>query len=476
MNLTLEQQAVVDYAKQVTSSELILIDSVAGSGKTTLLTAIAKELGPQPGLYLAYNKAIATSSSKKFPENIDCRTTHSLAYKATVVPMKLKVGFFGPKQIDDKIQFKDKHLLAEDIREFCLSKFLTYEEYAKAFNRPNTSLANKYLTLMAEGKIECTHDFYLKFFHKMLADGSINQQMYNLIMLDEAGDLNEVTLEIFKLLSGRVKVAVGDPHQNIYTFNYTINCFEELAGQGTTFKLSKSFRVPEHIAQPVERFCKKYLNPDMEFKGVEVADSAEEIVTRGYISRTNGGLISKIIELNKDRTPYGLVRKAQEIFKIPLMIAGLKYQGTIYDPAYRHLQEDVDNWYENYNNLRVNYASVLGYLKAKYPEDLALNQAINLVIKYSKSGIFDAYAEAKNHENKKQDFMLLTAHSSKGLEFDEVILATDMNNSLEPIITSLKEDPKKQLSTTEKESLNLYYVACTRALIRLRNATHLIGL
>ena len=474
MKLTQEQQDVVDYAKQVTDKEIILIDSVAGSGKTTLLESIAEELGDAPGLYLAYNKAIATSSSKKFPKNIDCRTTHSLAYKATVVPMRLNVGFFGTQHITDKVDMKTKYMLVEDIREFCLSKYLTYEEYAEACGRVNTSLANKYLDLMATGQQECTHDFYLKFFHKMLAEGSIDQSEYNLIMLDEAGDLNEVTLEIFRLLSGRVKVAVGDPHQNIYTFNHTINCFEELEGDGTTFKLSKSFRVPDYIAAPVEKFCQKYLNPDMEFKGIK-ADTSAPIKTRGYISRTNAGLINKIVELNKERTSYGLVRKAQEIFKVPLMVAGLKYQGKIYDPAYKHIQDDVDNWYENKDNLRTSYSSVLLYLRSKYADDLGLVQAINLITKHGKSGIFEAYAEAKNHENKKQDFMLLTAHSSKGLEFDEVMLATDMNNSIDIVLQNLSENPKHVLSTSEKESLNLYYVACTRALLRLRNAAHLIG-
>lgn len=474
MNLTSEQQDVVDYAKQVTSNELILIDSVAGSGKTTLLKAIAEELEDKPGLYLAYNKAIAVSSSKKFPKNIDCRTTHSLAYKATVVPLRLQVGFFGPKQIIDRIDYREKQTLADDIREFCLSKFLTYEEYAEAYGRVNTSLANKYLTLMAEGKLECTHDFYLKMFHKMLAEDSIDQTDYNLIMLDEAGDLNEVTLEIFKLLKGKIKVAVGDPHQNIYTFNHTINCFEQLEGQGTTFKLSKSFRVPTHIAEPVEKFCQKYLNPEMSFEGIELLD--EPVVrTRGYISRTNAGLINKLIELNQDQTPYGLVRKAQEIFKVPLMVAGLKYQGTIYDVAYKHLQEDVDDWYENVNNLKTTYSSVLSYLKTKYQDDLGLCQAINLVTKHGKSGIFDAYAQAKQRENKKQDFMLLTAHSSKGLEFDEVMLAPDMNTSIEMILFEMDQDSGWIPSGTDKESLNLYYVACTRALVRLRNATHLIG-
>jgi F-box protein 18 (helicase) len=474
MNLTPEQQKVVDYAKQAAGQELILIDSVAGSGKTTLLNAIANELGSAPGLYLAYNKAIATSSSKKFPKHIDCRTTHSLAYKATVIPLRLNVGFFGAKQIEEKIPYSDKYTLAEDIKEFCLSRFLTYDEYAKEYNRPNAILANKYLTLMSTGKIDASHDFYLKLFHIMLSKGQINQTQYNLIMLDEAGDLNEVTLEIFKHLSGRIKVAVGDPHQNIYTFNHTINCFDVLQGQGTTFKLSKSFRVPTNIAEPVEKFCQKYLNPEMEFKGIEPVE--KEIVTRGYISRTNGGLINKLIELNNDRTSYGLVRKAQEIFKVPLMVAGLKYQGQIYDPAYKHIQEDVNDWFENHNNIRLNYATVLSYLKNKYAEDLSLVQAINLVIKHGKSGIFEAYAEAKNHEGRKQDFMLLTAHSSKGLEFDEVILSTDMNTSIEELLLDLKENPSKELTAFDKESLNLYYVACTRALCRLRNASHLIGL
>jgi superfamily I DNA/RNA helicase len=474
MNLTTEQQQVVDFAKQATGDELILIDSVAGSGKTTLLRAIADELSGGPGLYLAYNKAIATQSSKKFPKTVDCRTTHSLAYKATVAPLKLKVGFFGPKQIDEKIPYSDKYYLAEDIKEFCLSKHLTYDAYAEECGRPNAALANKYLTLMSHGKIDCTHDFYLKMFHILLAENKINQNKYNLIMLDEAGDLNEVTLEIFKLLAGRIKVAVGDPHQNIYTFNHTINCFEKLEGMGKTFKLSKSFRVPKHIAGPVEQFCKTYLNPDMEFEGIDPTQTT--ITTRAYISRTNGGLINKLIELNDDRTPYGLARKAQEIFKVPLMVAGLKYQGAIYDPAYKHLQEDVDNWYENYNNIRLNYTTVLGYLKSKYQEDLSLVQAINLVIKHGKGGIFEAYAEAKNHENKKQNFMLLTAHSSKGLEFDEVTLAPDMNLSIQDLLLELKQNPDMHLDQYQKESLNLYYVACTRALVRLSNATHLVGL
>lgn len=475
LNLTDEQEVVVEYSKTAKENELILIDSVAGSGKTTLLQAIADARADNAkNLYLAYNKAIATSSSKKFGNNVDCRTTHSLAYRAAVIPNGLKVGFFGYKQITDNISYSDKYLLVEDIKEFCLSKYLSYKEFAKNTGKINTALAEKYLGKMRDGSIECTHDYYLKLFHDLLSQNKAKTDNYDLVMLDEAGDLNEVTLEIFKLLPAKLKVAVGDPYQNIYTFNHTINCFERLEGEGKTFKLSKSFRVPEHIATPVEKFCQEYLNPDMKFKGVKTTNTA--VKTRGYISRTNGGLINKLVELNRDKVPYGLVRKAQEIFKVPLMLAGIKYQGRIYDPAYKHLQEDVDDWHENNNGVRTTYPKLYGYLKAKHSEDLSLVQAINLISKHGKSGIFEAYAEAKSHENSKQDFMLLTAHSSKGLEFDEVMLAPDMNLSIDSIIQEIKDDPNKKLSSYDKEALNLYYVACTRALVRLRNATHLIGI
>ncbi len=199
------------------------------------------------------------------------------------------------------------------------------------------------------------------------------------------------------------------------------------------------------------------------------------------ISRTNAGLIGKIIELNSERIPYGLVRKAQDIFKVPLMVAGLKYQGKIYDTAYKHLQVDVDDWFENTDSIKQKYKTLNSYLKEKYEDDVQLVQALTLVSRLGKSAIFETYAEAKKHEGKKQDFTLLTAHSGKGLQMDEIILAPDLNNSLEQLVErfescrSEKERIKLRanLETFEKEALNLYYVAVTRAKVRLCNAKHL---
>lgn len=469
MNLTEQQKTIVDYCIDDSNNRLVLIDSVAGSGKTTLLKAISNNVKHTNGLYLAYNKSIADSSKKSFPKTTDCRTTHSIAYRATVKQFGLKVGYFTTRNIKENIGYDSKWMLVEDIREFCLSAYIHYEDYAEATGRTNTELANIYLNKMQLGIIESTHDFYLKLFHILLASGDIEVSPYDFIMLDEAGDVNAVTLEIFKLLPAKLKIAVGDPYQNIYVFNHTINCFNILKDEGETFVLSKSFRVPEYVAEKVEVFCKKYLNPNMEFIGVPL--TRKTIETVGYIARTNGNLIDKMIDLHRQGVQYGLVRKASEIFKVPLMVASFKYQGNILDHTYKHIQEDIDNWYENKDNLKIAYKTVYTYIRTKYSDDVAIVNAINLVIKHGKSEIFDAYAIAKKYENKKQSYMLLTAHSSKGLEFDEVVLGSDMNTMLTPHIEKYKETGV--IAEESRESFNLYYVACTRALVRILNAEHI---
>ena len=59
------------------------IAAFAGTGKTSTLTFMAKSR-TSSGLYLAFNKAIATEAKQKFPKTVDCRTTHSLAYRSVV--------------------------------------------------------------------------------------------------------------------------------------------------------------------------------------------------------------------------------------------------------------------------------------------------------------------------------------------------------------------------------------------------------
>lgn len=475
MKLTPQQQAVISHIsnlspKSSSKDRLLLVSSIAGSGKTALLKAIAKTVPHTNGIMIAYNKSIAAASKKAFPKTTNCLTTHALAYKATVVPYNLKVGFFDYKSVKEKLPYESKCKVVSYLREFCLSSYLSFDEFAEnsTIDKKLVPLVNKYLNLMEAGSIDVTHDFYLKMFHILLAGNHINYEPFDFVLLDEAGDVNPVTAEIFQLLPTDLRIAVGDPHQNIYSFNYTINCFSTLADIGTTFYLSKSFRVPDTLAVQVQAFCNAYLDKDMEFIGVPVKDKT--ITTRGFISRTNSSLIAEMIKLNKSNTPYSLVRKASEIFKLPMMISTMRKGGYVSNPQYTHIQRDFDEWFKD-DTLQKVHSSALNYISSLYDDDLPLVNAIRVVQQHGRQGITEAYFEAKKHERTKYNYTLTTAHSSKGLEFDEVTLADDLNNSVAEIATFLDANPDVEPLPEQREALNLYYVSCTRALKYLNNAT-----
>jgi len=467
---TQEQQKIINYVE--THDGLVLVDSIAGSGKTYILKEIAKAVKPKRAIYLAYSKAIATEAQKEFPKGtVECKTTHSIAYANTVKPLKLSIGFFNYKSIREPLPYEHKQDIVDTLKEFCLSKYEDFESYAEnaGITDATAKITKKYVQKMADGEIDCTHDFYLKLFHIMLVNKDVEFEPFDLLMLDESGDLNEVTLEIFKLLPAKKKIAVGDKHQNIFTFNHTVNAFKLLEGEGKEFKLSQSFRVHKDIASRVERFCKKYLDPSMSFKGVEYADMT--IGTRGIITRTNAALVDKMIELNKDKVPYTLIRKASDIFRVPLMVCGLKYQGQIHNKEYKHVQNDVDDWYES-PELQKQYKTLYSYLLDIYAHDVTLVGAIKLVISKGIKVIIDTYETASSHEKTDSPLILATAHSCKGLEFDEAIITEDLNNTLDDIISNPDID-YTTLSSEALEDLNLYYVACTRGKKVLTNAKHL---
>ena len=473
MTLTSEQSDILNHF--ISTPGITAITAVSGAGKTSTLVEIAKRFPHKRGLMLAYNNSVATSSRKKFPSTVDCRTTHSLAYQAVVKQFRLFVGAFTYKSITHKISYEHKVAIINTIKEFCLSKYTDFDLFASETHVPDSisKLSVHYLSLMQSGKIECTHDFYLKLFHIYLADGTLSYPDFDFIMLDECGDLNPVTIEIFHLLPSQRKLAVGDPFQNIYSFNHTVNYFAQLPSDATLMPMSQSFRVPKFIATLVEKFCQKYLDPSMQFKGVDVTDRS--ISTRAYLTRTNAALIAEMIRCDDEGIPYNLLRDPKEIFRIPLMLCGLKYQGYITVPEYSHIQADVDEWYES-DTLKSEFKSALAYLASLYSEeDMQLRQAIRLLLKYKAPRIIETFKKASSHVGTHHPYTLSTVHAAKGMEWDSVTVATDLNDTTQLTKDFIKENPQmlEDLPQERIDTLNLYYVCVTRCKKELHNAIHL---
>lgn len=79
MTPTDEQQAIIDAYR--TGSNLV-IEAGAGTGKTTTLKMLGTATPGRAGIYVAYNRAIATDAKRTFPRSVHCSTAHSLAYAA----------------------------------------------------------------------------------------------------------------------------------------------------------------------------------------------------------------------------------------------------------------------------------------------------------------------------------------------------------------------------------------------------------
>ncbi len=470
MAATTEQvNAIKEIQKE--SCNLLKISACSGSGKTWTLVELVKELNPSNGLYIAYNKAIATEAATKFPSTVQCKTTHSLAYRNTVIPYHLKVGYFGYRDITSKkLSYNSKLELIESIDSFCLSASTSYTDYIRSSDYP--SVFAKYgediLQKMSIGTLTCTHAFYLKLYHILLVNKDVVHDEFDVLLLDEAGDLNEVTLSIFLELPAKKKVMVGDPNQNIYSFNNTINGFETLSNIGTSLGLTKSFRVDTEIAMQMEAFARDTFDPTMVFKGTTHTDKT--ITSSAFISRTNGALIAKMFKLQATNTPYNLVRPVKAIFALPMTLIGLKQGGFITDPQYKFLQEDVNDYYRS-RRLQRMYDSHLKYIIALHGENPGVKTAINIITTHGAGDLISIKNEALAYERDKTTYpmTICTSHSSKGLEFDEVEIGDDTNMVLKKILSK----PPAVWTPNDYEEMRLFYVAATRARKELINAVHL---
>ena len=471
MNLTPEQQRIVEHITSDSGTGYTLVNSVAGSGKTTLLTTIANTLEPARALYLAYNKSIATEASRKFPKSVICSTVHSLAYAPTVKTYSLSLGTFTYRDMPAYYDYEYKLYLLDILKKFFLSEHTDFTIFAKAEDvpEPDIEYLSNVIDQMESKIINCTHDFYLKYFHILLSKGLIHYEPFDFIALDEAGDINPVTLAIVKLLPAKRKILVGDSRQNIYSFNHTINCFSVV--DGASFPMSQSFRVSPPIATRVQKFCNNFIDKDMVFVGTKQEEKTKTWTT-AFISRTNAFLISKMMELNSTKTPYTLVRSVDDIFKTAKELCFISPTKRIFNHELKFVQNDIDEYYKSYE-LQYLYKNVYSYLLEQYKEDLQLSTTIKLIMRHTSKGMMACYDEAKAHEKLKTTLLLGTAHSFKGLEVDEVYIADDLNVAALQIIAKMESlsIPYHKLPPLAQSELNLYYVACTRAHSVLHNAT-----
>lgn len=451
MKLTDEQYEIIEQASKLLPKEILKIDACAGSGKTYTLVEIAKHNMDKSFLYLAFNKAIVTEAKQKFPNNVKVLTTHSLAYRNIVIPkfanaeIKSDYKAFDLKELFPDKKYEELSFLLEEFRQYITSdKWDCHNSDLKIFMRA-----------MYDGKLPLTHDFYLKLYqlskHK-------NLEVYDYILLDEAQDTNDVTLDIF-LDNDCRKILIGDKHQSIYFFRGAINALDKVVAD-YNMHLSYSFRSTQPILDKANYFLSRFAK-DQDFIPMKCfsENDLKKEHTHCIITRTNATLISVINELSdKELALYKLIKDPESVFALS---KNLYYFSTN--------KKKIQNNYKWLFNFK-KYQDIIDY--AEETDDKELLYSLDLVKEHGEN-IFSIEEKAQIlYHRTESKFFLTNAHQSKGLEWDSIRLCDDFSDLKKDYANLCKSENRiqsgKRANTEAKkiafiQEVNLYYVALTRA-------------
>lgn len=474
---TAEQQKIIDAAQ--TGGSLV-IEAGAGTGKTSTLRLVANALAPKRGLYVAYNKAIQVEASTSFPENVECRTAHSLAYRQFGGPMRHRLNgkrvtakeyaailhispFTYPHEpnadgeTESTIEpWRLAILVKESIGRFCNSADLEPNAgnipvwdtpVPKAqWNRLSAHLM-PYLTAawqditQRNGQLTFTHDCYLKMWSL-----SEPQLPYDFILFDEAQDANPAIAVVVENQKAQ-QIMVGDSAQAIYGWRGAIDAMKNFSADHR-LRLQQSFRFGDAVAEQANRWL-GLVCTELRIKGFEkIASTVSSLSAPDVIlCRTNAGCIESAMKMQEAGLNVAITGGPKEIEAFVYGANDLMQGKSTTHPELAAFRD----WSDVQQAVKSGEASDLGMMVR-----LVDNYGTHAILEVCRSS---AQVEGDPGEWASQEgnVMVSTVHKAKGLEWNHV----KIHNDFKP-----PKDGSNEVSIPEAM---LIYVAVTRAKLTLDN-------
>ena len=217
------------------SSDNLLVAATAGSGKTTLLVWLAQDLPAGNNWFVAFSKPIALELQARLPLGTESSTLHSLGlgiikanvsrvrvdpdkvyqYLTTIVDMEdeEQKSLIGPTKKLVSI-YKNTSLAMPPSHAIMASLCDDYRIETNGHENQIFAMASAALTYSAT-----THS--IVDFDDMLWLPAIHNWRNgptDILMVDEAQDLNPVQLRLLRMLNAGRYIFVGDANQSIYAF------------------------------------------------------------------------------------------------------------------------------------------------------------------------------------------------------------------------------------------------------------------
>ena len=461
---TPEQYDILDHISD--NDGLLMVSAGAGTGKSFMSRQVVEMLRPVKALYTAFNKAIVQEGVDRFKGfNVESKTFHALAYKY-VNPRK-NIEDLTYTCITENITYAKKAQIINAIDMFYVSASTDMYDFMEEFFKEEDNgeqlaeLSIKYIEKMVGGEISPTFNFLLKYFHLLLVEGNIDCS-YDLVILDEINDTTAVALEIFKLIDAPKKLGLGETNQAIYQFLNLVDGFEELS-DAPVLNLTQSFRCSSKIAEDIQKFMQDEVSSEFKFVGTEEPVDNNKTL---FCTLTNASIIREISNCLQSNKGFYLLRKISDIFACPLALMSASQGKEPYQKKYKFLLKE----YTYYQELPRSGLSFFQYL-LDHVDDIEIQNAVRLLMYFKKQGInlFDVYKRAKDAPSNKS-YTIATVFTSKGLEYETVMIADDLNTR----IKSIRDNGGIQ-NEEDLVAYRCYYVACSRAGKNLYNASVLYG-
>lgn len=286
-------------------------------------------------------------------------------------------------------------------------------------------------------------DCYLKLWQ--LSDPVLDTQI---IYIDEAQDLDPVMLDILQKQTCQ-KVWFGDQYQQIYEWRGAVNALN-LISVDTELYLTETYRFPLQIADLANKVLTRLKSPA--FIKSKINNSGQPLSKFAFIARNNKTLFNKALEMASKNKKFSWakfdVSTIENYCKAIIAISSGR-------PSPLHVFEDFSSIQEIEEHLEDN------------PDEF-IRRALDLCKEYSfnLAAIQATLQKIKEFNDPNSPNILTTAHQSKGLEWDYVLLANDFCKSPS---TNAKEE-------AELAEWNLLYVALTRAKLRVQMFGRAIGM
>ena len=493
--LSAEQRRVVNHKIDKNSVQTVRVIAFAGTGKTTTLKNLCLKNSEMKFLLLVFNKSVQEHAEKTFPANVICRTANSLALDYLRAVLK-----YPEWKISLQYELKPFILMSHgvirargkgsgNIWQRCAQVLHTIKEFCKSRDpeitknhvpqfwmnrREKVKVSGEQQSLIYEDANFLWDEFIMNPRKSLKIDHTIIMKLcqlaepdlrrlpglsFDVLLLDESQDLNPAMLDI-AIHQKCCKFVVGDPHQQIYSFNGAINGLKNLdkfADIEQTYYLTQSFRFGPEIAFAATMVIQGLLDEKVnavtctgkkkdKITGCSAVDGKE--LKTVYLGRTNAGVFEELVT-----RICGVEVEKRPIFALPDNMD--KYYESVRNIAYFYLKNrDETTLAKHYDNFEAYEEKMLVTNDMENIRKIAIVKKYDFnVIQYIRT-ILDL---AKKMDDPSVEAIFSTVHKFKGLECPRVFLLNDF------YFGSLPHSPAIRSGSDGNDEINLLYVALTRA-------------